>query len=83
MSMQADLRNPELGYFDEGMKLSDASVYASACRPFGLATTLPPVAYRSKAFLELENEKIWTRSWAVIGLLQQIPKPGEIGRAHV
>ena len=78
MSMQADLRNPELGYFDEGMKLSDASVYASARRPFGLATTLPPVAYRSKAFLELENEKIWTRSWAVIGLLQQIPRPGDL-----
>ncbi len=78
MSMQADLRNPELGYFDEGMKLSDASVYASACRPFGLATTLPPVAYRSKMFLELENEKIWTRGWAAIGLLQQIPRPGDL-----
>lgn len=78
MSMQADLRNPELGYFDEEMTLSDASVYGAACRPFGSAAMLPPVAYRSKIFLELENEKVWTRSWAVIGLLQQIPQPGDL-----
>lgn len=78
MSMQADLRNPELGYFDEGLKLTDASVYAQACRPFGEATVLLPAAYRSKVFSELENEKVWTRSWVVIGLLQQIPRPGDL-----
>lgn len=78
MSLQADLRNPELGYFDEGMNLSHASLYEAACRPFGIATTLPPVAYRSQAFRELENEKMWTRSWAVIGLLQQIPRAGDL-----
>lgn len=78
MSMQADLRNPELGYFDEGLNLTDASVYQQACLPFGAARTLPPAAYRSKVFLELENEKVWTRSWVVIGLLQQIPRPGDL-----
>ncbi|MGE4253122.1 MAG: aromatic ring-hydroxylating dioxygenase subunit alpha [Parvibaculaceae bacterium] len=78
MSLQADLRNPELGYFDEGLNLSDGSLYATACRPFGSASMLPPVAYRSKAFRELENEKIWTRSWAAVGLLQQIPQPGDL-----
>jgi hypothetical protein len=78
MSLQADLRNPELGYFDEGLNLSTGSLYETACQPFGRASVLPPVAYRSKVFLELENEKIWTRSWAVIGLLQQIPRPGDL-----
>ena len=78
MSMQADLRNPELGYSDEGRSLTDASLYAEACRPYGLASMLPPVAYRSKVFLELENEKVWTRSWVSIGLLQQIPRPGDL-----
>lgn len=78
MSMQADLRNPELGYFDEGMNLSDAAVYRRACLPFGQATKLPPVAYRSKVFLELESEKVWTRSWAGIGLQQQIPNAGDL-----
>lgn len=78
MSMQVDLRNPELGYFDEGMNLSDAAVYRDACLPFGQATKLPPVAYRSKVFLELESEKIWTRSWVAIGLQQQIPNAGDL-----
>lgn len=78
MSMQVDLRNPELGYFDEGMNLSDAAVYRDACLPFGQATKLPPVAYRSKVFLELESEKVWTRSWAAIGLQQQIPNAGDL-----
>lgn len=78
MSLQADLRNPELGYFDEGHDLTDRSLYETACRPFGRASMLPPVAYRSKMFRELENEKIWTRSWAVIGLHQQIPGAGDL-----
>jgi hypothetical protein len=78
MSLQADLRNPELGYFDDGLNLNGRSLYDAACRPFGRACMLPPVAYRSKVFLELENEKIWTRSWAVIGLQQQIPRPGDL-----
>lgn len=78
MSIQADLLNPELGYRDEGMTLSDLSLYESARRPFGTATILPPVAYRSKTFLELESEKIWTRSWASIGLREQIPNSGDL-----
>lgn len=78
MSIQADLLNPELGYKDEGLSLNDPSLYESSRRPFGLATVLPPVAFRSKTFLELESEKVWTRSWAVIGLLQQIPNPGDL-----
>jgi hypothetical protein len=78
MSLQADLRNPELGYFDEGFNLSAPSLYESAIHPFGRATMLPPVAYGSRVFRELENEKIWTRSWSVIGLLQQIPRSGDL-----
>lgn len=78
MSIQADLLNPELGYRDEGLTLSDLSLYESARRPFGMATVLPPVAYRSKTFLELESEKIWTRSWASIGLGEQIPSSGDL-----
>ncbi len=78
MSMQADLLNPEMGYKDEGLSLDNPALYESACKPFGLATALPPVAYRSKTFLELESEKIWTRSWSVIGLGQQIPNAGDL-----
>jgi hypothetical protein len=78
MSIQADLLNPELGYHDEGVALGDPALYEGARRPFGKATILPPAAYRSKTFLELESEKIWTRSWAAIGLVQQVPNPGDL-----
>lgn len=78
MSIQADLLNPELGYQDEGLVLNDFQLYESARLPFGTATMLPPVAYRSKTFLELESEKIWTRSWASIGLREQIPNTGDL-----
>ena len=78
MSIQADLLNPELGYSDEGLSLTQASLYEAARRPYGVAEVLPPVAYRSKTFLELESEKIWTRSWVVVGLEQQIPSPGDL-----
>lgn len=78
MSIQADLLNPELGYQDEGLALGDPALYESVRRPFGEATGLPPVAFRSKTFLELESEKIWTRSWAAIGLVQQVPRSGDL-----
>ena len=78
MSMKADLLNPELGYFDEGENLTDSELFEAATRAFGDATVLPPVAYRSRIFAELENEKLWTRSWIPIGLLQQIPNPGDL-----
>lgn len=78
MSMQVDLQNPEMGYADEGMNLGSATTYQSARQKFGDAAMLPPVAYRSKVFLEIENEKMWTRSWTVIGLQQQIPNVGDL-----
>ena len=78
MSLQADLLQPELGFFDEEANLTDPRTYAATTRPFGEAHALPPVVYRSKIFSELENEKIWTRGWVPIGLAQQIPNPGDL-----
>jgi hypothetical protein len=78
MSIQADLQNPELGYHDEGVSLTDPAFYENTQKAFGVAESLPPVAFRSKTFLELESEKVWTRSWAAIGLLQQIPRSGDL-----
>ena len=70
--------HPELGYFDEGLDLVEPKLYAAAQKPFGRAQTLPPAAYRSKIFADLEDEKIWTRSWVCIGAEQQIPDPGDL-----
>jgi len=70
--------HPELGYFDEGLDLAEPKLYAAAKKPFGRAQTLPPAAYRSKIFADLEDEKIWTRSWVCIGSVQQIPDAGDL-----
>lgn len=78
MSLQVDLLQPELGFFDEEADLTNPQTYAAVTGAFGKAHSLPPVAYRSKVFSELENEKIWTRGWVLIGLVQQIPDPGDL-----
>ncbi len=70
--------HPDLGYFDEGLNLVEPKLYAAAQRPFGRAETLPPTAFRSKIFADLEDEKIWTRSWVCIGTEQQIPCVGDL-----
>lgn len=78
MSLQTDLLHPELGFHDEGADLTDAQTYAACRAPLGEARALPPFAWRSKTFSELESEKIWTRAWVPIGLLPQIPNPGDL-----
>lgn len=70
--------HPDLGYFDEGLDLVEPKLYAAAQRPFGHAEVLPPAAYRSKIFADLEDEKIWTRNWVCIGTGQQIPDVGDL-----
>ncbi len=69
---------PLLGYYDQGHDLTGRAFYDSALKPFGLGTTLPPLAYRSKAFAELEDEKIWTRAWVCMGHQDRIPDVGDI-----
>jgi hypothetical protein len=54
------------------------AIYAAATKPFGRAQVLPPTAYRSKIFADLEDEKVWTRTWVCVGSEQQIPDPGDL-----
>jgi|TARA_E500000178_G_scaffold331315_1_gene364091 hypothetical protein len=78
VSFQIDLSHPEMGYNDEGWNLTDPRTYEMAMQDLGVACFLPPVCYRSKIFQEMENEKIWTREWAAVGLQQQLVGPGDI-----
>ncbi len=78
MSLQIDLAHPDLGYFDEGLNLTEGFTYRSCLKPFGEATYLPPVGFRSKVFLEMENEKIWTRDWVAVGIKQQFNAVGDM-----
>ena len=70
--------HPELGYFDEREDLTAARLYAGTQLAFGRARALPPIAYRSKVFADLEDEKIWTRDWIFVGGLDQIPEAGDL-----
>lgn len=72
------VNHPDLGYFDEGVDLTDADLYKSANQPFGQATILPPFTYQSKVFSDLEDEKLWTRSWVAIGTTHQLQNPGDL-----
>lgn len=70
--------HPDLGYVENGVDFTDASLYKTATRDFGLATILPPFSYQSKIFSDLEDEKLWTRSWIAIGTTHQIPNIGDL-----
>lgn len=72
------VRRPDLGYRDEGVNLSDPSVFDRVRRPFGEAIGLPRVAYRSLQFLYLEDEAIWTRDWVSVGTVHEIAAEGDI-----
>ncbi len=70
--------HPSLGYFDEGFDLAAPELFDAARQEFGRAQVLHPVAYRSKAFADLEDEKIWTRAWVCVGIHERIPGRGDL-----
>ena len=69
---------PDLDYVDEGVDLQDPALYKPSRGRFGKARMLTPIAYRSKVFADLEDEKIWTRSWVCIGSHRDIPNVGDL-----
>ena len=69
---------PDLDYVDEGVDLQDPALYKPSRGRFGKASMLTPIAYRSKVFADLEDEKIWTRSWICIGSQRDIPNVGDL-----
>ena len=69
---------PDLDYLDEGVDLQDPALYKPSRARFGKARILTPIAYRSKVFADLEDEKIWTRSWICIGSHGDIPNVGDL-----
>ncbi|MDW3094567.1 MAG: hypothetical protein R8G33_02720 [Gammaproteobacteria bacterium] len=70
--------HPDLGYVENGIDFTDTGLYKTAIRDFGQATILPSFSYQSKIFSDLEDEKLWTRSWIAIGTTHQIPNIGDL-----
>jgi phenylpropionate dioxygenase-like ring-hydroxylating dioxygenase large terminal subunit len=52
-------------------------VIAGEHQPLVHAQTLPPQAYTSETFFQLETERIFRKQWLVIGHVSQLPKPGD------
>lgn len=69
---------PDIRYVDEGFDLTGPTLYETVRRGFGEARSLHPLAFRSKRFADLEDEKVWTRAWVCVGPHQRIPRPGDL-----
>jgi hypothetical protein len=69
---------PILGFFEGHRDLRAPALYAAAQGVFGQATLLPRLAYRSKAFADLEDESVWTRGWICVGHHDRIPATGDL-----
>ena len=69
---------PILGFFEGHRDLRAPALYSAARDVFGQATLLPRLAYRSKAFADLEDESVWTRGWICVGHHDRIPAIGDL-----
>lgn len=51
--------------------------------PVELAFTLLPQAYTCPDFYEVEQEKVFGKSWVMVGFIEQVQKPGDVIVAEV
>ena len=70
--------HPDMGFEEDGVDFTNKDLYKSTHLPFGQATILPPFAYQSKVFSDLEDEKLWTRNWIAVGFTNEIPNAGDL-----
>lgn len=70
--------NPVKEFIEEALDLEDPATYAldSSCNRE--QPVLTSSIGLSKAFAELEDEKIWSRRWVAVGFDSDIPKPGDL-----
>ena len=54
-----------------------AAVRERLARPIDEAAGLPNEAYWDPAFLSLENQRLFARTWVVAGYLHDLPRPGD------
>jgi choline monooxygenase len=62
---------------DADADLITAEITRAAALPLEDASTLPPDAYRSEAFLAREVERIFRREWLFAGRVDEIPNEGD------
>jgi choline monooxygenase len=57
--------------------------YRNTRAPVELASTLIPDAYRTAAFYEVEQERVFSRGWVCVGYTSQVAEPGDTFLATV
>lgn len=57
--------------------------YAPLRRDVEHAVTLTPDSYRSEEFFRQELDRVWSKSWVVVGYASEIPNPGDVLVAEV
>jgi len=57
--------------------------YRATRLPVNLASTIIPDAYRSQRFYEVEQDRLWSKSWVCVGYASQVGAPGEVLTATV
>ncbi len=73
--------NKTFNRFTESMLMNqilDASLFKEFDQPFGLSHGLPGSAYTSPTFNQLENERIFSRSWVFVGFAHELPNSGDV-----
>lgn len=58
-------------------EMLDPAAYDKVWRPYLEAETLPPWCYTSKEWYALEVERLFMKSWNLIGHASRIPEPGD------
>src|SRR5688572_8176079 len=66
-----------------GTDYTSPATYAPLRRDVEQAVTLIPDAYRDGEFFRIEQERVWSRSWVVVGYASEIPRPGDVLVAEV
>lgn len=60
------------------MNYTAPETYGRLRRGVEQAVTLIPDAYRCPDFFRVEQERVWSNSWVVVGYASEIPNPGDV-----
>jgi choline monooxygenase len=63
--------------------LTAPETYADVRKPLMQASTLPPYCYTAQEWYDLEVERMWRRSWILLGRAEEVPNPGDYRRVDI
>jgi nitrite reductase/ring-hydroxylating ferredoxin subunit len=76
-------RQMKFAMIDQNLQDILTELQSAADRSWDNTIALPPAAYTSEAFLKLEREKIFRKSWIYVCRIDEIKTPGSYMTAEV